>query len=101
MYQLGLMTQDGDGGPKDDVAAKAWFEKAAALDHAGAIEELGEYAEAGRAGPKDQEAALAFYKQAAALGDEDAADALKRLRCPFAMKDKNGKPVGRICFSGN
>ncbi|WP_139101878.1 tetratricopeptide repeat protein, partial [Acinetobacter baumannii] len=34
MYQLGLMTQDGDGAAKDDVAAKALFEKAAALDHA-------------------------------------------------------------------
>jgi TPR repeat protein len=98
MFQLGLMTEDGDGGPKDDAAAKAWFEKAAALDHAGALGQLGVYAEAGRAGPKDQEAAIAFYKRAAALGDEDAADALKRLRCPFVLKDKSGKPAGNICF---
>ena len=100
IYQLGLMTQDGDGGPKDDAAAKALFEKAAALDHHGALERLGAYAEAGRAGPKDEQAAIAFYKQAAALGDDDAADALKRLKCPFALKDKNGKAVGHICFGG-
>ena len=94
------MTQDGDGGPKDDAAAKALFEKAAALDHHGALERLGAYAEVGRAGPKDEQAAIAFYKQAAALGDDDAADALKRLKCPFALKDKNGKAVGHICFGG-
>jgi TPR repeat protein len=100
MFQLGLMTQDGDGAAKDDVAAKALFEKAAALDHGGALERLGAYAEAGRAGPKDESAALAFYKKAAALGDDDASDALKRLRCPFQLKDKNGEAAGRICFDG-
>jgi TPR repeat protein len=100
MFQLGLMTQDGDGGPKDDVAAKALFEKAAALGHSGAIERMGAYAEAGRAGPKDPKAAIAFYKKAAALGDEDAMAALKRMRCPFALKDKNGNAAGSICFDG-
>jgi uncharacterized protein len=100
MFQLGMMTQDGDGGPKDDAAAKAWFEKAAAHDHAGALERLGAYAEDGRAGPKDAAAALAFYKKAAALGDDDAQEALQRLRCPFTLKDKNGKVVGNICHDG-
>src|SRR4029078_1937514 len=32
-YQLGLMTADGVGGPKDDAAARALFEKAAAQGH--------------------------------------------------------------------
>jgi TPR repeat protein len=100
MFQLGMMTQDGDGGPKDDAAAKAWFEKAAALNHASALERLGAYAEAGRAGPKDAAAALKYYKQAAALGEEDAQAALKRLRCPFTLKDKNGKVAGSICYDG-
>jgi TPR repeat protein len=100
MYQLGLMTQDGDGGPKDDAAAKTLFEKAASLDHGGALERLGAYAEAGRAGEKDEKAAIAYYKKAAALGSDDAADALKRLRCPFVMKDKDGKTAGSICFDG-
>ena len=27
MFQLGMMTQDGDGGAKDDAAAQAWFER--------------------------------------------------------------------------
>lgn len=101
MFQLGLMTQDGDGGSKDDVAAKAWFEKAAEHDHGGALERLGAYAEEGRAGPKDEKAAIAFYKKAADLGDDDAADALRRLRCKFTMKDKDGKIVGNICYTGD
>jgi uncharacterized protein len=100
MFQLGLMTQDGDDGPRDDAAAKAWFEKAAALNHAGALERLGAFAEAGRAGPKNQPAAIAFYKKAAALGDDEAQAALKRLRCPFTLKDKNGKVAGSICYDG-
>jgi TPR repeat protein len=100
MFQLGLMTQDGDGGPKDDAAAKALFEKAASLNHGGALERLGAYAEAGRAGPKDERAAIVFYKQAAEFGSDDAADALKRMRCPFVMKDKDGKTAGSICFDG-
>lgn len=100
LFQLGLMTQDGDGGPKDDVAAKALFEKAAALDNRDALERLGAYAEAGRAGEKDEKAAIAYYKKAAALGSDDAAKALERMRCPFAIKDKDGKSAGRICFDG-
>ncbi len=92
------MTQDGDGGPADEVAAKALFEKAAALDNAGALYMLGEYAEEGRAGAKDRNAAIAFYRKSAALGDDDARDALKRLRCPFELKDKNGKVAGAICL---
>lgn len=100
MYQLGLMTQDGDGGPKDDIAAKALFERAAALDHADALERLGAYAEAGRAGAKDVTAAITYYKRAAALGNEDAGRALERLRCPFGLRDRDGKSVGRICLDG-
>ena len=61
---------------------------------------LGEYAEQGRAGDKDEKAALAFYSKAAELGDEEAAAALERLRCPFSLKDKDGKPAGRVCFDG-
>src|SRR5262249_55493454 len=37
-YQLGLMYEDGVGGPKDEVAARALFEKAAAQNHPGALE---------------------------------------------------------------
>ncbi len=100
VFQLALMTQDGDTGPKDDVAAKALFEKAAALGHADALERLGAYAAAGRAGPQDEQAAIAFYRQAAALGNDDAAAALKRLQCPYVLRDKDGKIAGNICFDG-
>jgi hypothetical protein len=36
----------------------------------------------------------------AALGSDDAAKALERLRRPFALKDKDSKAAGRICFDG-
>jgi TPR repeat protein len=97
-YQLGMMTAEGIGGPKDDVAARALFERAAAQGHAGALERMGAFAQSGRGGPQDANAAKAYYEQAAALGNEDAKAALKRARCPFTIKDKQGKFVTDICF---
>jgi len=43
---------------------------------------------------------LAFYKRAASLGNKEAVQALERLRCPFALKDKDRKIAGNICFDG-
>jgi uncharacterized protein len=97
-YQLGLMTADGIGGPKDDVTARALFEKAAAQNHPGAMERLGAFAQSGRGGPQDAAAAKAYYEKAAALGNEDAKAALKRVECPYVIKDKNGKFVTSLCF---
>jgi TPR repeat protein len=97
-YQLGLMTADGTGGPKDDVTARALFEKAAAQNHPGALERMGAFAQSGRGGVKDSDAAKAYYEKASALGNEDAKAALERARCPFAIKDKNGKFVTNICW---
>ena len=97
-YQLGLMTADGIGGPKDDVAARALFEKAAAQGHSGALERMGAFAQSGRGGPKDSSAAKAYYEKAAALGNEDAKAALKRAECPYVIKDKNGKFVTNLCW---
>jgi len=97
-YQLGLMTADGVGGSKDDVAARALFEKAAAQGHAGALERMGEFARIGRGGPQDTNAAKAYYEKAAALGNENAKAALKRVDCPYVVKDKRGKPVYNLCF---
>jgi len=37
--------------------------------------------------PKDSSAAKVYYERAAALGDEDAKKALKRIECPYAIKD--------------
>lgn len=97
-YQLGLMLSEGTGGAKDDVAARALFEKAAAQNHPGALERMGAFAQEGRGGPRDKDAAKAYYERAAALGDEDAKKALERIRCPYAIKDKQGKLVTTLCF---
>lgn len=97
-YQLGLMCADGIGGPKDDVAARALFEKAAAQGHAGAMAQMGAFAQAGRGGPQDSAAAKAYYEKAAALGNEDAKAALKRLECPYVIKNKSGQFVTNLCF---
>src|SRR5436305_3903586 len=78
-YQLGLMIADGVGGPKDDVTARALFEKAAAQNHPGALERMGAFAQEGRGGDKDATAAKTYYEKAAALGNADAKTALKRL----------------------
>lgn len=97
-YQLGLMLAEGVGGAKDDVAARGLFEKAAAQGHPGALERMGAFAQAGRGGPQDTGAAKGFYEKAAALGNADAAAALKRADCPYAIKDKQGKLVTNLCF---
>ena len=97
-YQLGVMNADGVGGPKDDAAARAWFEKAAAQNHAGALERMGAFAQSGRGGAQDANAAKAYYEKAAALGNEDAKAALKRIECPWVVKDKRGNPVTNLCF---
>ena len=97
-YQLGLMFAEGVGGDKDDVAARALFEKAAAQDHPGALERMGAFAQSGRGGPQDTSAAKAYYEKAASLGNEDAKAALKRLQCRYAIKDKRGNVVTELCF---
>lgn len=97
-YQLGMMAADGVGGPRDDAAARAWFEKAAAQGHPGALERMGAFAQSGRGGPRDASAAKAYYEKAAALGNEDAKAALQRARCPYAIRDKQGRLVTNLCF---
>jgi TPR repeat protein len=97
-YQLGLMLAEGTGGPKDDAAARSLFEKAAAQNHPGALERMGAFTQEGRGGAKDSDAAKAYYERASALGNEDAKKALKRLECPFVIKDKRGNFVTNLCF---
>jgi TPR repeat protein len=97
-FQLGIMYAEGTGGPKDDVAARALFEKAAAQGHAQALDWAGNFAENGRGGPANKDAAKAYYQQAAALGNDDAKEALERLKCPYVVKDKRGKVVSTLCF---
>lgn len=97
-YQLGIMNADGVGGPKDDVAARAMFERAAAQNHAGALERMGAFTEEGRGGPQDKDAAKTYYEKAAALGSEEAKAALKRLQCPYVLRDKRGAILTHLCF---
>lgn len=97
-YQLGVMMANGDGGPKDEVAARGLFEKAGAQNHPAALEKLGEFTQAGRGGPQDKTAAKSYYQRAADLGNEDAKAALKRMECPFVLKDKRGSVVSNLCF---
>jgi len=97
-YQLGMMLADGIGGQRDDVAARALFEKAAAQDHSGALERMGAFAESGRGGPQDKAAARAYYARAAGLGNEDAKADLKRVECPWVIKDRRGNVVTNLCF---
>jgi TPR repeat protein len=97
-YQLGLLLADGSGGARDDAAARGLFEKAAAQNHPRALERMGAFAKDGRGGPQDKAAAKAYYERAAALGDEDAKQALKRMECPYVIKDKRGNLVTNLCF---
>jgi len=95
---LGVMYAEGTGGPKDDVAARAMFEKAAAQNHAEALDWLGNFVLSGRGGPQDTKAAKGYYEKAAALGNEDAKAALRRLDCSMIVKDRRGNVLGNLCF---
>lgn len=97
-YQLGMMLTEGNGGPKDEVAARGLFEKASAQNHAAALERMGAFAQAGVGGPQDKTTAKGYYERSAALGNDDAKAALKRLECPYVLKDKRGNVVSNLCF---
>jgi TPR repeat protein len=97
-YQLGLMNEQGVGGPKDETAARALFERAAAQNHPDALFRAGAFAESGTGGPQDKTAAKTYYEKAANLGNEDAKVALKRLQCPYVLKDKRGTVISHLCF---
>ena len=66
-------------------------EKAAAQNHPLALEWLGSFAQSGRGGAQDTRVAKSYYERAAALGDEDAKATLKRLDCPYVLKNKRGE----------
>jgi TPR repeat protein len=59
---------------------------------------MGAFAQSGRGGPQDSTAAKVYYEKAAALGSDDAKAALKRVECPYVLKDKAGKVVTNLCF---
>ncbi len=96
-YQLGLMNEQGLGGPKDEAAARAMYERAAAQNHAEAMFRAGAFAESGTGGPQNKDAAKAYYEKAAGLGSDDAKAALKRMQCPYVLKDKRGQVISTLC----
>ncbi|HEY1473978.1 MAG TPA: tetratricopeptide repeat protein [Pseudolabrys sp.] len=97
-FELGLMLAEGTGGAKDDVAARALFEKAAAQGNADAMLWMGAFAQIGRGGPADASVAKTYYQKAAALGNEEAKTRLKRMECPYVLKDKRGNVWSNLCF---
>jgi TPR repeat protein len=97
-FQLGLMAARGTGGPQDDAAARALFERAAAQGNTDAMVWFGAFAELGRGGPADKAIAKSYFAKAAALGNEEAKERLKALDCPYALKDKQGNVMTRLCF---
>jgi TPR repeat protein len=97
-FQLGMMMADGEGGPKDEAGARALFEKAAAQNHPEALVWAGSYAQRGVGGPEDTARAKEYFTKAAALGNDEAKAALKRIECPYVLKDKRGQVMTNLCF---
>ena len=65
-YNLGVMYDNGEGVPEDDVEAVKWFRKAAEQDYAMAQHNLGNMYHTGEGGPKDYAKAYMFFNLAAA-----------------------------------
>lgn len=97
-FQLAMMLADGEGGSKDEAGARALFEKAAAQNHPEALVWAGSYAQRGIGGAQDTTRAKEYFSKAAALGNEEAKAALKRIDCPYVLKDKSGKVMSNLCF---
>lgn len=97
-FQLGMMLAEGEGGAKDEAGARALFEKAAAQNHPEALVWAGSFAQRGVGGPADTARAKDYFSKAAALGNEEAKAALKRIECPYVLKDKRGQVMTNLCF---
>jgi TPR repeat protein len=97
-FQLGMMLAEGEGGAKDETGARALFEKAAAQNHPEALVWAGSFAQRGVGGPADTTRAKVYFTKAAALGNEEAKAALKRIECPYVLKDKRGQVMTNLCF---
>jgi TPR repeat protein len=93
-----MMMAEGEGGPKDEAGARALFEKAAAQNHPEALVWAGSFAQRGVGGPEDTARAKDYFSKAAALGNEEAKAALKRIECPYVLKDKRGNVMTNLCF---
>ncbi|MGL4287947.1 MAG: tetratricopeptide repeat protein, partial [Phreatobacter sp.] len=89
IFALAMMHVEGRAGQtRDPAAAKALFERAAALGHPAAGYNLGLLAFSGQGGQPDPIAAARWFQMAADLGNADAQYALAVL-----LKDGNGLPA--------
>ena len=80
MVNLGLMYYEGDGVAKDCNVAVDWYSKAAENDNSTAMYDRGTMYLKGSGVDKDMETAVVWYKKAAKLGDEQAKEALVKLK---------------------
>jgi TPR repeat protein len=71
-YQAGLAYQFALGTARDDLAARGWFAKAAAQDHARALASLGYMLVVGAGGPVDSVGAERALRRAGELGEATA-----------------------------
>lgn len=69
MYNYATALALGEGVTEDKVAALGWFEKAAALGNAKAINHVGSFHEDGWVVPRDRAKAAKYYARAAEGGD--------------------------------
>jgi uncharacterized protein len=72
MDKLGRIYEKGRGVRKDLSLARQWFEKAAGLGNADAMNELGNMSEHGRGAAKNYQQAARWYRKAACLGSPEA-----------------------------
>ena len=71
-FMLGLVYDQGQGGPQDYVQAVAWYRKAADQGNAAAQVNLGVKYERGQGVPQDYVQAVAWYRKAADQGNASA-----------------------------
>jgi len=79
MHNLGAMLENGRGTSKNLAEAKFWYERAAALGYAPALNDLGRLYLAGAGVPKNYVRAKISFEQAAKLGDARAMNNLGML----------------------
>jgi TPR repeat protein len=76
---LGTMSANGQGGPKDDAVAAAWFLRAARRGYAPAQMALADSFARGRGVPKDLNRAKGLARAAAVQGQPGAAQLVARV----------------------
>ena len=71
-YDLGLMYKEGQGVPRDDGEAVAWYRRAAEQGYAEAQNNLGDLYASGRGVSLDYARAVGWFRKAAEQGDAEA-----------------------------